>query len=552
LIVVHPNGTWEGTAHLSSVSPPPASSGSEETLDAQVQRAMAAVLAGRGVRYTWEKTLTRSLDEEGGVNYTFFLEGEDAREITEIALEAGHIAERFEGPVALKLSGAVREGQALALTLPANPSTGYSWGIEFLDGSALFQVNDVETHQISKGLGAPARQAIQLRAMETGQAGFRLVHRRPWQADLAPTIAISIQPDGLDLADACSALSVPLPPPASAHASESQGEEPSHSHALQQHASPSSVQDLPFAFNWCGQYGCTPVKDQGACGSCWAFGTVGPLEARLIMSAGLTTDLSEQYLLSCNTSGWGCNGGWWAHDYHWNAKPPGESQAGAVQESQFGYQALEVTCSGPYDHPYRITSWAYVKGEDGIPSVAEIKQAIYTHGPVAAAICVGTAFQYYNGGVFQTNETCDYEVDHAVVLVGWDDSDRVWILRNSWGTTWGESGYMRIRYGTSKVGFAANYIVYTPLVASDWVYLPLVMRSSGTTCTLFNDGFESGRAGSWDEYSSNGWPLILNTSALPTSPHGGNWAAWLGGDDNETALLSQQVTIPSNGTTLHY
>ena len=64
----------------------------------------------------------------------------------------------------------------------------------------------------------------------------------------------------------------------------------------------------------------------------------------------------------------------------------------------------------------------------------------------------------------------------AVVLVGWDEPEQAWILRNSWGTDWGEDGYMRIRYGTSMVGFAANYIIYQPFVASNWTYLPVVMR----------------------------------------------------------------------------
>jgi len=553
-IVVRPNGTWEGEAHLSFVFSSPLSSELEEALDAQVQREAAAILEGRGIHATWEKTLNEPLNEKRVVNYTLFLEGEEAREIVEMALDVGNITERPEVPVALELSGAVREDETLAITLPGNPSTGYSWGVETLDGNTLSQVNDVETHQVSKGLGTPARQVVRLRAMETGQAGLRLAYRRPWQADLPPAVALSIQSDGLDLADACAILSMPLPPLAPSHAFESQGEEQARNRAPQRYDFPTSIQTLPAAFNWCDQYGCTPVKDQGACGSCWAFGTVGPLEARILMAEGATTTLSEQYLLSCNTDGWGCDGGWWAHDYHQDMKPPSESRAGAVLESAFPYRASKVPCEGPYNHPYRISSWHYVGDSHSIPSEDAIKQAIHSHGPVAAAVCVGDAFQDYDGGVFQTNETCADTINHAVVLVGWDDSQQVWILRNSWGTSWGENGYMHIRYETSKVGFSANYITYAPLVASDWVYLPLVKRGTGVVYTLSNGDFEDGRDGSWSEYSSNGWPLILSASGLPTSvsPHGGNWAAWLGGDDDETAILSQYVTIPSNATTLNY
>jgi C1A family cysteine protease/predicted secreted protein len=561
-IVLRPDGTWEGEAHLSIVPQSPWSSDLEETLDAQVQQKASAILGSHRIRATWTKTLDEPLSEKGTIQYTFFLEGEDAQEIVGLALDAGQVAEQLQGPVALELSGAVREGQTLALTLPGNPSTGYSWGVEAMDGNTLSQVNGVETHQVAQGLGTPARQTIRLRAAETGQADLRLAHQRPWQADLPPTMVLSVQADGLNLADTCSALSMPLSPPALTPpiGSQAEGEQVEQSgQTLQQDASLSSVQSLPGAYNWCGAHGgCPPVRDQGYCGSCWAFGTVGPLEAWVkYRSGGESVDLSEQYLLSCNTDGWDCSGGWWAHDYHEDKWPPSESQAGAVLESASPYQASETACAGPYSHPYNIASWRYVGNDSSVPSVAAIQQAIYTYGPVAAAMCTDSAFASYSGGVFQTDESsqCGINmVDHAIVLVGWDDSQQAWILRNSWGSGWGEGGYMRIRYGTSNVGFAANYVVYTyiPFTPSDWVYLPLITRDIGTGYTLSNGDFENGRDGSWSESSSNGWTLILDTSDLPVSPHGGSWATWLGGDYDETGIVSQQVTIPSNATTLNY
>jgi hypothetical protein len=156
-------------------------------------------------------------------------------------------------------------------------------------------------------------------------------------------------------------------------------------------------------------------------------------------------------------------------------------------------------------HPYQITSWDYVGDGGSIPSIAAIKQAIYTYGPVGAAMCVGDHFRDYTGGVFQTNETCSLVVNHAIVLVGWDDSEQAWILRNSWGPDWGESGYMRIRYGTSSVGFAANYVVHSPPVTPDRTYLPMVAPGSGAAHTLSNGDFEGGSDGSWSEYSTGGW-----------------------------------------------
>lgn len=220
------------------------------------------------------------------------------------------------------------------------------------------------------------------------------------------------------------------------------------------------------------------MKDQGACGSCWAFGTVGPLESNIRFQDGVEDDLSEQYLVSCNTDGWGCSGGWWAHDYHWNKIPPSESEAGAVFEAEFPYEGEDVPCSGPYDHPYKLDSWTCIGDADppdcctgDILSTEALKQAIHTHGPISVAVCVGPAFQSYEGGVFETDESsyCGEDVvNHGIVLVGWDDNQGEnggWILRNSWGPGWGEDGYMRIGYGISIVGSCASYIVYSPSVA---------------------------------------------------------------------------------------
>jgi C1A family cysteine protease len=224
---------------------------------------------------------------------------------------------------------------------------------------------------------------------------------------------------------------------------------------------------LTSSFDWRGvQGGSTSVKNQGSCGSCWAFSTVAPLETLISLRCGKTEDLSEQYLVSCNQSGWGCQGGWFAHDYHEWLIPTskGETDMGAVLETNFGYQASNVACNAPHSHPYKITDWKFIGGY-AVPSVAAIKQAIQTYGPVSAAVCVGSKFQAYKSGIFDANESCSGTVNHAITLVGWNDDlgtdNGYWILKNSWGTGWGESGYMRIRYGVSKVGYAANYIDFS-------------------------------------------------------------------------------------------
>jgi hypothetical protein len=218
--------------------------------------------------------------------------------------------------------------------------------------------------------------------------------------------------------------------------------------------------NLPDAFNWCDSGGCTPVKNQGSCGSCWAFGTVGPLECNIKIRDGVTVDLAEQWLVSCNSDGWSCGGGWWAHDYHeWKTDYCGGT--GAVLEADFPYVASDVPCNCPYPHEYLIDDWAFIGSEYGIPPVDNIKQAIMDHGPVSVAVYANSAMQAYTGGIF--NGCGSGSINHAVVLVGWDDNqgtNGVWIMRNSWGSGWGEGGYMRIPYDCSSIGYAACYVDY--------------------------------------------------------------------------------------------
>jgi len=222
-----------------------------------------------------------------------------------------------------------------------------------------------------------------------------------------------------------------------------------------------STYDVPPSFDWRDLGGCTSVKDQDGCGSCWAFGTVGSLECNILIHDHKEVDLSEQWLVSCNQNGWSCNGGWWAHDYfQW--KTDRFNGTGAVLEEDFPYVARNVPCDGPYPHPYLIDSWRFIGFSQGVAPTEKIKQAIMTYGPVSVACAVTHAFGAYTGGVFNEDDP-QAGINHAVVLVGWDDNqgaEGVWFMRNSWGPGWGEDGYMRIEYGCCKIGFAACYVDY--------------------------------------------------------------------------------------------
>lgn len=205
-----------------------------------------------------------------------------------------------------------------------------------------------------------------------------------------------------------------------------------------------SVKPVPLPESYIADY--TSIKNQGACGACWAFSTAGMFES-VLLKQGISADLSEQWLVSCNDEGWGCNGGWFANSYYLNP--------GAVLESCFRYKAKDLECK---------TGCAYVYIADSTHSasnVAAIKNAIKTYGAVSSAVTVTSYFQAYSSGVFNYDSTAS--VNHAVVLVGWDDTlgaNGAWRMKNSWGSGWGESGMMWIEYGCSNIGYGGNYLEY--------------------------------------------------------------------------------------------
>ena len=210
---------------------------------------------------------------------------------------------------------------------------------------------------------------------------------------------------------------------------------------------PDRTADLPSSYT--GYY--TSIKNQGSCGSCWAFAAVALLESAILKNDGIEVDLSEQYMLSCNPWDWGCNGGFWPNDML--------VDPGMALESCFPYVATEAPCiSCPT--PYQAQSWAFVTEDNVVPDTNLIKQAIYTYGAVSAGVYVNSAFQWYTSGVFDGCKKNAKWTNHAILLCGWDDAKGAWLLKNSWGTGWGEDGFMWIAYGCSLVGEGANYVIY--------------------------------------------------------------------------------------------
>ncbi|MEW6443621.1 MAG: C1 family peptidase [bacterium] len=229
---------------------------------------------------------------------------------------------------------------------------------------------------------------------------------------------------------------------------------------------------LPAAFDWRNTDGhsyVAPVRNQGSCGSCYAFSAVGVAESLYRIAAGLPDvdlNLSESYLMFCLSQYYegfyGCDGA--SYDYD-------EMQAlvdhGVVDEACFPYDEGQTSdCGAACAQPateVKLAGW----GRLPCNNVDAIKTAILTYGPVNAAVQATDAFMAYGGGVFNDanqycySSPCYYTpTNHAIMLVGWNDADQAWILRNSWGPEWGEDGYMRISYRAARVACEAVYATY--------------------------------------------------------------------------------------------
>jgi len=193
----------------------------------------------------------------------------------------------------------------------------------------------------------------------------------------------------------------------------------------------------------------TPVRDQGACGSCVAFGVSATMEgvARFTRrNAALAVDLSEAHLFYCHgrNAGARCTTGWWP-DQALNAS----RDTGVTFEDYYPYTAGDQACSGLNadwpNHLAKVTAWQFLNGNP-----AGMKEYISTFGSITACLDVYQDFFSYGGGVYR-HVTGAYAGGHCVCIIGYDDAQGCWIAKNSWGNGWGDGGYFRIGYGECRI-----------------------------------------------------------------------------------------------------
>jgi C1A family cysteine protease len=202
--------------------------------------------------------------------------------------------------------------------------------------------------------------------------------------------------------------------------------------------------------DWTGTY-TTPVKDQGYCGSCWAFAASEQIESDAMRTLGVTFTLSPQQLVECDRSSLGCNGGLQERAYKYVQRA-----GGFEQEVDYPYisgtdGSADACHADSSKFVLTVKDYSTIKGESSMASYVQ------STGPVSIAIDAST-WSSYTGGIMSV---CGHDINHAVQAVGVDaSSNGYWKVRNSWGPNWGENGFIRLAYGQDTCGVTYD-VTYT-------------------------------------------------------------------------------------------
>ena len=219
----------------------------------------------------------------------------------------------------------------------------------------------------------------------------------------------------------------------------------------------------PDSFSWRDEGVVSPVKDQGSCGACWAFSVIGNLEGLYAIHYKKLSTFSEQMLVDCDTLDSGCNGGLMEYAFTWL------QNYGIISDSDYPYIGRKGVCRLD---PSRFEHMKII-GFKKLPSPAdedEVKEFLYETAPLSIALNANALQTYSSGVIDKTSAQCPPSgINHAALLVGYGNDSKskldYWLVKNSWGKSWGESGYFRIRRGNGTCGI--NSYVVTAIVEFD-------------------------------------------------------------------------------------
>ncbi|TWW79769.1 cathepsin K [Takifugu flavidus] len=220
-----------------------------------------------------------------------------------------------------------------------------------------------------------------------------------------------------------------------------------------------SIERLPKHLDYRKKGIVTAVKDQGSCGSCWAFSAAGALEGMQAKKTGKLVDLSAQNLVDCVKENDGCGGGYMTNAFRYVA-----TNGGIDSEASYPYVGLEESCQ--YTESGKA---AECSGYEEVPQGNEkqLAYALFKHGPIAVGIdATLSTFQLYSKGVYYDSNCNPENINHAVLLVGYGVNSRgqhYWIVKNSWSTNWGNGGYVLMARNRGNLCGIANLASY-PLV----------------------------------------------------------------------------------------
>lgn len=214
------------------------------------------------------------------------------------------------------------------------------------------------------------------------------------------------------------------------------------------------VEFFDDAVDWVEKGAVNPIKNQGQCGSCWAFSTVGTLESAYKISTGQLYSFSEQQLVDCDKNNDGCSGGWphTAYDSYY-------SNAGVCSESSYAYKATDGYCGASSCDA--VLPRGTVTGHQNVGQTSSALKSALSSQPVSVTVNAGQ-LQFASSGV--VTGSCSGQINHAVIAVGYGtDGLDYFKIRNSWGTSWGEAGYIRLAQSGGSEGTAC-LLQYAPVI----------------------------------------------------------------------------------------